>query len=80
MPGVFTVELQARIADILDALLEAASLVSADSRSRESLALLQHLLGVYQLSPARYLAVLASAGPELHERLARVRLLCRPLE
>ncbi|HSP77659.1 MAG TPA: vWA domain-containing protein, partial [Myxococcaceae bacterium] len=73
-------ELQARIADILDALLEAASLVSVDSRSRESLSLLQHLLGVYQLSPARYLAVLASAGPELRERLARVRLLCRPLE
>jgi hypothetical protein len=37
-----------------------------------------HLLGVYQLTPARYLATLATGDESLHERLTRVRLLCRP--
>ncbi len=69
---------RARVADILDALVEAAALAPAERRATESLALLQHLLGLYQLPPARYLAALAQGGPELHERLARVRLLCRP--
>jgi Mg-chelatase subunit ChlD len=70
----------ARVADILDALVEAASLAPADRRATESLALLQHLLGVYQLTPARYLAALATGGSSVHERLNRVRLLSRPFE
>jgi Mg-chelatase subunit ChlD len=70
----------ARVADILDALVEAASLAPADRRATESLALLQHLLGVYQLTPARYLAALATGGSPVHERLNRVRLLSRPFE
>jgi hypothetical protein len=73
-------ELHARVADILDALVEAAALAPADRRATESLTLLQHLLGVYQLTPARYLAVLATGSPEVHDRLKRVRLLCRPFE
>ncbi len=70
----------ARVADILDALVEAASLAPADRRATESLHLLQHLLGVYQLTPARYLAALATGGSPVHERLNRVRLLSRPFE
>ena len=70
----------ARVADILDALVEAASFAPADRRATESLHLLQHLLGVYQLTPARYLAALATGGSPVHERLNRVRLLSRPFE
>ena len=70
----------ARVADILDALVEAASLAPADRRATESLHLLQHLLGVYQLTPTRYLAALATGGSPVHERLNRVRLLSRPFE
>ncbi|WNG16259.1 VWA domain-containing protein [Cystobacter fuscus] len=77
-PDVSEPERVARVADILDALVEASALAPADRRATEALTLLRHLLGVYQLDPARYLAVLATGSPEVHERLARVRLLCRP--
>ncbi|HEY0092966.1 MAG TPA: vWA domain-containing protein, partial [Archangium sp.] len=73
-------EVLARVADILDAIVEAAALAPADRRPTEGLFLLQHLLGVYQIPPARYLAALAVGGSEVHGRLARVRLLCRPFE
>ncbi|WP_257460899.1 vWA domain-containing protein [Archangium lipolyticum] len=73
-------EVIARVADILDALVEAAALAPAERRATESLSLLQHLLGVYQLNPTRYLAALATGGSQVHERLERVRLLCRPFE
>ena len=73
-------EVRARVADILDAIVEAAALAPAERRPTEGLFLLQHLLGVYQIPPARYLAALATGGSEVHERLARVRLLCRPFE
>jgi hypothetical protein len=66
------------VVDILDALSEAASLAPADRRATESLVLLQHLLGVYGLTPARYLATLAVGGKTVQDALARVRLLCRP--
>ncbi|WP_224362193.1 vWA domain-containing protein [Hyalangium versicolor] len=68
----------ARVGDILDAIAEAASLAPADRRATESVVLLQHLLGIYQLTPARYLAALAAGGKSLQEPLGRVRLLCRP--
>lgn len=68
----------ARVSDILDAIAEAASLAPADRRATESVVLLQHLLGIYQLTPARYLAALAVGGKSLEGNLARVRLLCRP--
>ncbi len=71
-------DVQARVTDILDALAEAASLAPADRRANESLALLQHLLGVYGLTPARYLGALAVGGKTVQDALARVRLLCRP--
>ncbi|MBM7117519.1 vWA domain-containing protein [Archangium primigenium] len=71
-------EVARRVADILDALVEAAALAPADRRATESLGLLHHLLEVYQISPARYLAALATRGPELHPLVTRVRLLCRP--
>ncbi|QQR47431.1 VWA domain-containing protein [Myxococcus xanthus] len=67
-----------RVADILGALVEAASLAPADRRAAESLLLLQHLLGVYGLTPARYLSALSAGGQATQEALQRVRLLCRP--
>ena len=67
-----------RVADILDAIVESAALAPADRRATESVMLVQHLLGVYQQPPSRYLAALVVGGPEVHGRLARVRLLCRP--
>jgi hypothetical protein len=73
-------EVIARVADILNAIVEAAALAPADRRATEGLHLLQHLLGVYQLTPGRYLTALAVGGSAVHERLARVRLLCRPFE
>ncbi|QAT84392.1 hypothetical protein EJ065_2822 [Corallococcus coralloides] len=71
-------ELVARVTDILEAVGEAASLASADRRATESVVLLQHLLSVYGLTPARYLAVLSGGGRPVAEALERVRLLCRP--
>ncbi|NTX14776.1 VWA domain-containing protein [Myxococcus sp. CA056] len=67
-----------RVVDILGALVEAASLAPADKRATESVVLLQHLLAVYGLTPARYLAALSVGGPSVMDALARVRLLCRP--
>jgi len=71
-------DVQARVTDILDAIAEAASLAPADRRATESVVLLQHLLGIYQMTPARYLGALAVGGKPLQDNLARVRLLCRP--
>ncbi|RKH42442.1 vWA domain-containing protein [Corallococcus sicarius] len=68
----------ARVADILEAVGEAASLAPADRRATESVVLLQHLLSVYGLTPARYLAVLSGGGRLVGDALERVRLLCRP--
>ncbi|WP_338865789.1 vWA domain-containing protein [Myxococcus stipitatus] len=67
-----------RVADILGALAEAASLAPADKRATESVVLLQHLLTVYGLTPARYLSSLSMGGPSVVDALSRVRLLCRP--
>lgn len=67
-----------RVVDILGALVEAASLAPADKRATESVVLLQHLLAVYGLTPARYLAALSVGGPSVTDALTRVRLLCRP--
>jgi hypothetical protein len=67
-----------RVVDILAALVEAASLAPADQRASESVVLLQHLLSVYGLTPARYLAALSAGGLPVREALERVRLLCRP--
>ncbi|NVJ10340.1 VWA domain-containing protein [Myxococcus sp. AM001] len=71
-------DLAHRVTDILGALVEAASLAPADRRAAESLLLLQHLLGVYGLTPARYLSALSAGGQATQEALQRVRLLCRP--
>jgi len=67
-----------RVSDILGALVEAASLAPADRRAAESLLLLQHLLGVYGMTPARYLAALSCGEQATQAALQRVRLLCRP--
>ncbi|QSQ27039.1 VWA domain-containing protein [Pyxidicoccus parkwayensis] len=67
-----------RVVDILGALVEAASLAPAERRASESVVLLQHLLSVYGLTPARYLSALSAGGLPVREALERVRLLCRP--
>lgn len=67
-----------RVVDILGAVVETASLAPADRRASESVVLLQHLLSVYGLTPARYLDALSTGGLPVREALERLRLLCRP--
>ena len=67
-----------RLADILDAVAEAASLASADTRGSESVTLLQHLLGLYGIPLPKYLAALAAPSASLKTALERLRLLCKP--
>ncbi|MEW6430758.1 MAG: vWA domain-containing protein [Myxococcota bacterium] len=68
----------ARVVDILEAVAEAAALASADMRAAEAVTLLNHLLGVYELTPARYLEAVGAQDEALARALARVRLTCRP--
>ncbi len=68
-----------RVADILEAIGEAAPLASRDRRATESLALLEHLLEGYGLTLPDYLAVLQGAGPRVAGAVERIRLVCRPL-
>nr|WP_228530541.1 MULTISPECIES: vWA domain-containing protein [Myxococcaceae] len=68
-----------RVADILGAVAEVASLTGAAERARESQLLLRHLLQLYGLPAEAYLEALAAGGPPVREALARVRLLCAPL-
>ncbi len=67
-----------RLADLLDAVAEAASLASVDARASEAVALLVHLLGVYGIAPQRYLEAVGGEYPPLVAARKRVRLLCRP--
>lgn len=70
--------LRERLVDVCEAIAEAASLASTDSRASEAVTLLTHLLQVYALTPQRYLGVL---GDEVvFAAVTRVRLVCRPLE
>ncbi len=70
--------LAARLADILDAVGEAASLASADSRGSESVTLLNHLLALYGIPVPKYLAAVEAPAPTVKVALERVRLLCKP--
>ncbi len=67
-----------RLADILDAVGEAASLASADTRGSESVTLLSHLLGLYGVTLPKYLAAVESPSPSVKLAVERVRLLCKP--
>ncbi|MFT3837685.1 MAG: vWA domain-containing protein [Myxococcaceae bacterium] len=67
-----------RLADILDAVAEAASLAPADNRPTEAVLLLEHLLELYGLKAPEYLDAVCSGNPKLKAPLERVRLLCRP--
>jgi Mg-chelatase subunit ChlD len=71
-------EKTARMADVVEAVAEAASLVSIEARSTEAVGLLIHLLGVYEVPVAEYLAHVPSRDERLVVALKRVRLLCRP--
>jgi hypothetical protein len=68
----------ARVADVLSAIAEAASLAPLERRPSEAMALLDHLLSLYDLGVPRYLRILAGKDAALMSSLARVRLLCRP--
>ena len=67
-----------RLADILEAVAEAASLASADTRGSESVTLLSHLLGLYGVTLPKYLAVLEAPSPSVKTAVERLRLLCKP--
>ncbi len=67
-----------RVADILDAVAEAASLASIDARAAEAVALLTHLLSLYGITAQKYLEVIGADFPALVSARKRVRLLCRP--
>jgi Mg-chelatase subunit ChlD len=71
------VKLVERIADILDAVADTASLASPEQRASESVALLIHLLEVYSLSVPLYLQTLNPNAKTLVGLVERVRLLCR---
>ncbi|MBI3183598.1 MAG: VWA domain-containing protein [Myxococcales bacterium] len=68
----------ARLADILEAIAEAASLAPADARAAEAVTLLNHLLGLYGTPLTAYLAAVAAPDEAVAAGLERVRLLCRP--
>lgn len=67
-----------RLADILDAVAEAASLAAIDARSGEAVALLTHLLSLYGITAQKYLEAIGADFPALVAARKRVRLLCRP--
>lgn len=67
-----------RLADILDAVAEAAALASMDSRASEAVALVTHLLSVYGISTQKYLEAIGGDLPALSAARKRVRLICRP--
>jgi hypothetical protein len=67
-----------RLADLLDAVAEAASLAPADTRAQEAVLLVNHLLALYEVTPQRYLGEIGAALPALVAARKRVRLLCRP--
>jgi hypothetical protein len=73
-----TATMVARLADILDAVGDAASLASADARAGECVALLTHLLELYQVPVSAYLEALGAGTPKLLDAVARIRLLGRP--
>ncbi|MDX2013902.1 MAG: vWA domain-containing protein [Myxococcaceae bacterium] len=67
-----------RLADLLDAVAEAASLAPAETRAQEAVMLLVHLLGLYEVTTQRYLEEVGADLPALVAARKRVRLLCRP--
>jgi len=67
-----------RLADILEAVGEAASLASVDNRASESVTLLSHLLGLYGVPLPKYLTAVESPAPTVKAAVERLRLLCKP--
>lgn len=68
-----------RVADVLEAVLEAAALVPPGGRAEEAVRLLEHLRALYGLELPAYLGTLASGDPRVDAALGGLRLLCRPL-
>jgi hypothetical protein len=73
-----TAALVTRLGDILDAVADAAALAPADARAGECVALLNHLLELYQVPVGAYLEALGARVPKLTDGVARVRLLGKP--
>lgn len=70
--------LVSRLADVLEAIAEAASLAPADARAADAVALLTHLLKLYDVTLPAYLEAVGAPHEPLQAALGRVRLLCRP--
>jgi hypothetical protein len=70
--------LVALVGDLLEAVCEAAALCPAERRAGEAVALLEHLLSVYDISVPRYLAAMAQLREPGLKALQRIRLLAGP--
>ena len=68
-------ELEARAADLMDAVAEAASLAPLDGRTGEAVVLLHHLLQAYTLPVAEFQRALAGEG-RVVQSLATLRRVC----
>ncbi len=77
-PAAPDAPLAERLADVLDAVAEAAALAAPEARAHEAVMLLTHLLGVYEVPVPRYLSEVGAGLPALVAARQRVRLLCRP--
>ena len=65
-----------RVADLLTAVAETLALAPADERADEAVTLLEHLLGLYQVSLDAYREALGADDAEIVRQVARVRRLC----
>jgi len=70
--------LVSRLTDVLEAIAEAASVAPADARAADAVALLTHLLKLYDVTLPAYLEAVGARSDALQAALGRVRLLCRP--
>lgn len=71
-------ELQARAAELLDAVAEAALLVPLDGRAAEAVALLHNLLAAYGVPAPEFQRALAGGGQRVAGALATLRRVCLP--
>ncbi|MFN7135162.1 MAG: hypothetical protein ACK4N5_24015, partial [Myxococcales bacterium] len=66
----------ARVTDVLEAVAETTRLAPAELRAEEAVTLLEHLLKLYGMSPAAYLAALPRLEQRGREAIEELRLLC----
>ncbi len=71
---------QQQFARILSAVADAVSLCPFEDRGAESIALLDHLLGVYGIETRDYMTGVQRPAPSVADALQRVRLIARGVE